>query len=147
MRALIIFALFLLTGPGPGYSLTYAQSENPSGRSNPGRLIINQDERLDELVRRHIEINDKREGLQGYRIRIFSESGQRARSNAENESAKFFNKYPDIETYLDWNPPNFRVYVGDFRTRSEALKIQRKINRDYPNSFIVRSRINFPSLD
>ena len=114
---------------------------------NAGRLTVNQDERLNELVRRHISINKQEEGIPGYRIRIFSESGQLARPNATNVRARFFNKYPDIETYLVYDAPNFKVYVGDFRTRSEALKVQRKISRDYPYSFIISDRINFPPLD
>jgi hypothetical protein len=107
-------------------------------------LIFNQDERLDDLVRRHIELNRENKGMPGYRIRIFSESGQRARPNAHNVQATFFNKYPDIDTHLEYDPPNFKVYVGDFRTRSEALKMQKRIRRDYPYSFIVSDQINFP---
>ena len=112
-----------------------------------GQMVINQDERLDELVSRYININKDREGMPGFRIRIFSESGQNARQNATNARAIFFNKFPDIETYLVWDAPNFKVYIGDFRTRSEALKIQREIGQDYPYSFIVNDVINFPSLD
>ncbi len=115
--------------------------------NNAGKLTVIQDERLNELVRRHISINKQEEGIPGYRIRIFSESGQLARTNATNVRARFFNNYPDIETYLVYDAPNFKVYVGDFRTRSEALKVQKKISRDYPYSFIISDRINFPPLD
>ncbi len=82
-----------------------------------------------------------------YRIRIFSKSGRGARSEALDVTAKFFNKYPDIETYLEYDPPNFKVYVGDFRTRSKALKMQKEISKDYPYSFIISGWINFPPLD
>ena len=129
------------------FSQSYTLSDSSVDNSNAGRLTVNQDERLNELVRRHISINKKEEGIQGYRIRIFSESGQGARPNATNVRARFFNKYPDIETYLVYDAPNFKVYVGDFRTRSEALKMQNKISRDYPYSFIISDRINFPPLD
>lgn len=142
----IFLTLVLLTCP---LLLLSGQSRPGSGSGNNpdrGSLTINQDERLDELVRRHIDINRKGEGMQGYRIRIFSQSGQTARQNANTTRAEFFNKFPDVETYLDWDPPNFRVYIGDFRTRSEALKMQREINPDYPNSFIVSSQISLPPL-
>ncbi len=134
----------------PGIYLSGQVSLNDgaaTGDSGRGMLILNQDERIDELVSRHIRINSEIQGMQGYRIRIFSQSGRGARQNATTARAEFFNKYPDVETYLDYDPPNFRVYVGDFRTRSEALKLQRKIRRDYPYSFIVSSRINLPPLD
>ncbi|MFO7922784.1 MAG: SPOR domain-containing protein [Bacteroidales bacterium] len=122
------------------------ETRNVSDRGR-GRLDVNQDERLNDLVGRYIRINREMDGMEGYRIRIFSESGQRARTSATDVRAKFFNKYPDIETYLVYDAPNFKVYVGDYRTRSEALKIQKKISSDYPYSFIISDRINFPSLD
>ncbi len=140
-------AALLLLNSSLLFSQSYTYSDSYMDSNNAGRFTVNQDERLNELVDRHISINKEQEGMQGYRIRIFSESGQGARSSATNVRAKFFNKYPDIETYLVYDAPNFKVYVGDFRTRSEALKMQNKISRDYPFSFIISDRINFPPLD
>jgi hypothetical protein len=90
------------------FSQSYTFSDSYKDGDNGGRLTVNQDERLNELVRRHISINKQEEGIQGYRIRIFSESGQAARPNATNVRAKFFNKYPDIETYLVYDLPTSR---------------------------------------
>lgn len=144
-RFLFFLAALILAGllPVRSSSQTFVQS----GLTGRGTLNVNHDDRLDELVRRHMIINREKEGMQGYRIRIFSRSGQAARPNATEARAVFFNKYPEIETYLVYDAPNFKVYVGDFRTRSEALKMQRMISRDYPYSFIVSDRINFPPLD
>lgn len=147
MRSIYLVFLFLLALPVSLMSQSYSGNDNSSRPDRQGRLSIDQDDRLEDLVRRHIKINKEREGIQGYRIRIFSQSGQSARPNANNVRANFFNKYPDIETYLEWDAPNFKVYVGDFRTRSEALKVQREINKEYPYSFIVSETISFPPLD
>ncbi len=147
MRSIyFIFYLFLI----PTYILfsqPYSSDIIQGRQDDNGRLIINQDTRIEELVNRHITINKDKEGIQGYRIRIFSESGQDARPKATETRAKFYNLFPDIEAYMDYNPPTWRIYVGDFRTRSEALKMQKKISREYPNSFIISDRINFPPLD
>jgi hypothetical protein len=137
MRVIAVF-LFLFSLASGGFS---------QETQSRGQLNINQDERLEELVRRHIHINENNNGIPGYRIRIFSQSGQDARSRAQNVTARFFESYPDVNTYMLWDPPNWKVYVGDFRTRSEALKLQRKINRAYPYSFIISDRINLPSID
>jgi hypothetical protein len=137
MRLIPVF-LFLFSLASGGFS---------QETQSRGHLNINQDERLEELVRRHIHINENNNGIPGYRIRIFSQSGQDARSRAQNVTARFFESYPDVNTYMLWDPPNWKVYVGDFRTRSEALKLQRKINRAYPYSFIISDRINLPSID
>lgn len=147
MRIIIIFLLLAFCATGYLHSQLFS-SNRPSQENSPaGRLVVNQDDRINELINRHISINKQTEGMPGYRIRIFSESGQGARPRATDVRAKFFNNYPDIETYLVYDAPNFKVYVGDFRTRSEALKTQRKISRDYPYSFIISDRINLPPLD
>jgi hypothetical protein len=147
MRVILVFLLLAFCATGYLHSQFFSSNRPPQENSPDGRLVVNQDERINELINRHISINKQREGIPGYRIRIFSESGQGARPRATDARANFFNNYPDIETYLVYDAPNFKVYVGDFRTRSEALKTQRKISRDYPYSFIISDRINLPPLD
>lgn len=147
MRTICFLFLLFIIYPGIMFSQSYALNIAQQDQNDNGRLSVNQDERIEELVNRHIRINEKKEGIPGYRIRIFSESGQDARPKATEVRAKFFNLYPDIEAYVDYNPPTWRIYVGDFRSRSEALKVQKEISREYPNSFIISDRINFPSLD
>lgn len=147
MKALYLGLFFFFVPLVILFTQSYSFRDNTSEQNSGGRLNVYQDGRLDELVLRHISINTNKEGIPGYRIRIFSESGQGARPKATDVRAKFFNNYPDIETYLVYDAPNFKVYVGDFRTRSEALKMQKRISRDYPYSFIISDRINFPPLD
>ncbi len=106
-----------------------------------------QDSRLEELLKRHAFINSEKEGIPGYRIRIFSESGHEARNNATNARAEFYEKYPDIEAHLVYDEPNFKVYVGDFRTKSQALKVLSEIDKDYPRAFIVSTYIDPPPLE
>ena len=48
-----------------------------------GKIAINQDEAIRNLVLNHILFNKQIDGIPGYRIRIFSESGQSAREKAE----------------------------------------------------------------
>jgi hypothetical protein len=38
------------------------------------------------------------------------------------------------------------VRVGNFRTKSEALSLQQRIRKNYPNAFIVKDMIQFPKL-
>lgn len=111
-------------------------------QNREGEIKIFQDGRIDLLIKRHIETNQKLIGVPGYRIRIFSQSGQNARQNANLVRGEFLKKHPDVEGYLTYDAPNFKVYVGDFRTRSEALKFHKKVSRDFPNAFIIADRIN-----
>lgn len=52
-----------------------------------------------------------------------------------------------MPAYLIWESPNYKIRVGDFRSKLDAEKFQRKIDELFPYAFIVRDNINFPSLE
>ncbi|HCY00222.1 MAG TPA: hypothetical protein DG754_08805, partial [Bacteroidales bacterium] len=54
---------------------------------------------------------------------------------------------PGITVYRTFQSPYYKVSVGDFRSRDEALKQLKRLSRKYPKAFIVGEWINFPSLD
>lgn len=112
-----------------------------------GRVKIIEDKRIEELLDKHIQNNLQQQGIPGYRIRIFSQSGKDARQNAMEVRAQFSNLYPDVPSYLLFTTPNFKVYVGDFRTRNDALKFYKQIVQSFRYAFIVNDRINYPKLD
>jgi hypothetical protein len=113
---------------------------------NDSKITIVQSEEITKLVDRHLYEEGRKKGIVGYRIRVFSNSGSQARKEGEGIMAGFLQKYEDIKTYFNFDSPFYRLYVGDFRTRSEAMKYLKKIERDYPDAFIVRSKINYPAL-
>jgi hypothetical protein len=84
--------------------------------------------------------------IRGFRIRIFFDNRQDARTRSEKIEASFSEKYPALGVYRSYENPYFKVTVGDLRTRSEAEKLLRKLEKEYPSSFIVREEISFPPL-
>lgn len=110
------------------------------------RNNINQDPRLETILKWHIENNKKREGINGYRVEIFFSSALNAKDLALTRKKNFLEKYPDYDVHVKYTSPNFRVRVGDFRTKNEALKLHKKIEKDYPEAFIVPDIIDFPQL-
>lgn len=111
-----------------------------------GKLKVIQDEKLKAQVLRHVEWHRTQKGMQGYRIRIYSNSGQTANKQASGERARFMKLYPDVESYLQFDTPNYKVYVGDFRTKSDAYAFLVKIKAEFPKAFLVEQKINFPKL-
>ena len=59
----------------------------------------------------------------------------------------FVAKYKDISSHVVFEDPNFKVRVGDVRTKSDALKILSQIQEDYKGAYIVKDFIEFPELD
>lgn len=109
-------------------------------------LDVNRDARLDKMLKWHIEKNQKREGMEGYRVEIFFSSSLDAKEQALDLKTEFLTNYPDFTVHIKFIAPNFRVRVGDFRTKNEALKLYKQVQKDYPAAFIVPDVIEFPLL-
>ena len=65
---------------------------------------------------------------------------------AKSKKVEFLSKFPDYNVHIKYDAPNFKVRIGDFRTKNEALKLQKQIEGDYPMAFIVPDKIKFPLL-
>lgn len=74
----------------------------------------------------------------GYRIKIHFGSD---RVKARETKVKFSSKFSDCPSYEDYDQPNFIITVGDFRTKLEAFEALKKIQIEFPNSFIIKSKI------
>jgi len=107
-----------------------------------GSVEVIQSSQIDNLLWMQMHNNRLQDGkILGYRISIFSESGQTARERAIQARSTFVRNFPGIEAYLEYNNPNFQLFVGDFRTRNDALKELKRIERSFPRAFIVRVTI------
>lgn len=84
--------------------------------------------------------------MQGYRVRIFFDNSQSARAQSSATVASFSEVAPGVGVYRAYENPYFKVTVGDFRTKSDALRFMNSIKGLYPKAFITRERINYPSL-
>jgi len=112
-----------------------------------GKVKVNQDPRVEILLSKHVLINTKVKGIEGFRIQIFSDSGNNSKTDAQQVYDGFVAKYRDIGVYLTFKSPNYKVRVGDFRTRLEAQRFLNDIAGDYPNAFITSEVINLPKVE
>jgi len=115
-----------------------------SRKAGQGVVTVHQDHRLDDLLNAHKVYSLRHPGVSGYRIRIFSELGTHAREKWDMAKAQFYSRFPDISIYQEYKNPSYKIYVGDYRTKVDALKALEVIKRAYPNAFIVPDRINRP---
>ena len=60
---------------------------------------------------------------------------------------RFRSSYPDIPAYRNFSNSFFRVTVGDFRTKSEALRLLSKIKYEFPAAFLVHESIHYPAVN
>jgi hypothetical protein len=84
--------------------------------------------------------------MEGFRIHIYMGSGTEALDFAEEMKTEFEEKYEDVPAYVTFAEPYYRVRVGDFRTRLEASQFLQRINRKYPNAWVIKEKINLPTI-
>jgi hypothetical protein len=122
--------------------------------TNSGQLNINQDPALDTLIGRYIlkykNLEDKNgyAGMEGFRIQIYSSSNRNAREESGKAKAEFMNMFPDIASYqLFAEPGYYKIRVGNYRTKTEAIKQYLMISKAFPDAYIVPDIINFPDTN
>ncbi|MCK4568709.1 MAG: hypothetical protein KAT76_00380, partial [Bacteroidales bacterium] len=76
-----------------------------------GYVIIVQDPRIDTILNKHLEmnkallLNTDNFAIDGYRIQIFEESGNKSSTRAREVMSEFSSKYTDMPIYLTWQAP------------------------------------------
>ncbi len=110
-------------------------------QAKPGTVEIIEDPKITQLVAKHIHINDSLGTIPGYRIQLVFTSGVNGKKISQEVESEFLKKYPDTKAYLIWDSPNYKVRVGDFRTKLEAMKFQNDIKIAFPNAYIVQDEI------
>ena len=138
-RVLYSFLLILLLIL-PGF-ITAQNSYSASGKTE-----IIQDSRVDILVSKHIQINQTLKTMDGFRIQLFSDSGNNSKTKAQAAHDEFQSRYPGMGVYLTFKSPNYKVRIGDFRTKLDAQRFLNEIAADYSNAFIITDQINLPKI-
>ena len=106
---------------------------------------IIQDKRVNELLLKHVLINEAKKGkMKGYRVQIHFGP---EKAKALEVKTKFIQQNHKAHAYLDYQQPYFKIRVGDFRTKLEAYKFMKEISGDFPGAFIVSDDIELPKFD
>ena len=84
----------------------------------------------------------------GYRIQIFSGNNQRESKNqAYSMETEIKEKMPNVDTYVTFNQPFWKLRVGNFRTYEEAQAMLRNIKKEFPGwkeMFISNDVVKYP---
>lgn len=98
-------------------------------------VVLHADPRLDVVVKkyRNVQLGVIRSG-HGFRVQIYNGND---RVKANQLRVDFIRRYPQVRTYLTYVQPQFRVKIGDFRTRAEAQKMYDELTAIYTPCMIV----------
>ena len=110
------------------------------------QVDIRQSQLVEDSMMAYMASNGSRT-MSGYRVRIFFDNRQTARNESEATMKKFKSLFPDVSAYRLYANPYFKVTVGDFRTKSEAMALLARIKGDFPSAFVVKENIEYPVVD
>lgn len=126
---------------------------NTFAQRGSGKVEIIQDPQISILQQKRIEYaantssehetEIRRPGTKGtalgFRVQIYAGT---SRNEAYAVQARFQRTYSDISTYISYTQPNYRVKVGDFRSRSDAQALMRELRKDYTAVFLFTEQVN-----
>lgn len=104
----------------------------------PAHYSVYQSESIGDLVSRYKSFNQKRAGVDGYRVQI---SYTDVREDAYKGKAAMYREFPDLKSYVEYEQPYYKLRVGDFKTRLEATYYLQQIIALYPGAFIVKDKV------
>lgn len=90
-------------------------------------VIVHEDPRIELLTQKPV-IKRFTGKTNGFRIQIYNGND---RNEANKIKMSFLRNFPETRAYLTYHNPQFRVRIGDFRTRREAIEFSRLISRKY----------------
>lgn len=117
--------------------LVFSQGNSDSLEISSSNIV--KDHRIDALSKTY-KATFK---LKGYRVQIHQGN---KRQPANQTRASFSRVHPKTKAHLDYDQPFYKVKVGDFKTKLEALKYKNFIIKEFPNSFIVKDNIDVSKL-
>ena len=133
MKHLVI--LLLLT-----VSLTAGAQPGQDIMPDSGTVHIHADPRLALIVNKPAPKTGFVGKIRGFRVQIYNGNDP---NKANQAKLDFMKNFPGIRSYLTYHNPQFRVKVGDFRTRSEAMQLFNKVSPQFSPCMIVPDIINY----
>lgn len=107
-----------------------------------GSLTVKAEPAIDNLVEQYKELNIRNPKITGYRVQIYN--GRKAESQAKKTA--FLSEFPSTPVYHIYEAPEYKVQVGNFRSRLEAEKFLKRVIDEFGSGFVVKTKIQPPAL-
>ena len=131
-QLVLLFATTFLTA---GLTQTRAQ-----GTSTPApSVVVHKDPRVDILESKQSSINTATKKAasrtaRGYRLLVINTN---KRDEAIAAKTKVYQYYPELNAYLSYQTPYFKLKAGNFQTRSEAETYRKRMAPLFPKGVYI----------
>lgn len=97
-------------------------------------VTVSQDLKFEQLLNEKRKINASLTVNDSYKIQIYTGGSE----NAKKTLNEFRQEFNDIDATIVFNTPNYKVWVGSFRTRIEAERNLANIKDRYKNVLLIK---------
>jgi hypothetical protein len=97
-------------------------------------ISVNQDAKFEQLLNEKRKINTLLNINDSYKIQVFTGNSE----NAKKTLNSFRQEFAEIDATIVFNTPNYKVWVGGFRTRIEAEKTLSEIGNRFKNVILIK---------
>ena len=97
-------------------------------------------DKIDDVIERIANRNKAKTTERGYRIQVFS-----GNDRTEYEKARGFilQYFPNLETYVSYSQPTYKLKVGDFLSRTEAENYLSSLQSRFVAAKIIYDNVNY----
>ena len=99
-----------------------------------GNITVKQDSKFEKLLNEKRKTNISNAVNDRYQIQIFSGESEKAK-NILNE---FRQEFKDTDGTIFFFTPNYKVWIGNYKTRIEAERNLIEIRKSYKNVHLIR---------
>ena len=98
------------------------------------KIRVNQDPKFEQLLNEKRKSNVSITVNEYYKIQIFSGDSE----NAKKSLKGFKQEFTDLDGTIIFNTPNYKVWVGNFKTRIKAERNLIDIRKKYKNVLLIK---------
>lgn len=99
-----------------------------------GKTNISVDPKIDQLLKEKRKLNTGLFLNEGYKIQIFYGNSEESKKKLQ----EFKKEFKDLDGTIIFNSPNYKVWIGNFKTRIEVERAILDIKKKYPTALIIK---------
>ena len=105
-----------------------------SSRAQDGKTNVSVDPKIDQLLKEKRKLNTGLFLNEGYKIQIFYGNSEESKKKLQ----EFKKEFKDLDGTIIFNSPNYKVWIGNFKTRIEVERAMVDIKKKYPTALIIK---------
>lgn len=118
--------------------LIHLATPSSFGQQAEGQVRIETSARIDAMAAQKKEYNKNLKEYEGYRIQIYYGREKECYELQE----EFAERFPGVPTLVLFSTPQWKLQVGNYRTRLDADRAVVAIKKEYPAAIVLATKID-----